>query len=227
MSLNELEKVIKYNFNNINLLTEALIHRSYSTKNSEKNYKNYERLEFLGDRVLGLVLAEYVFNIFPEANEGSLNNYYQKYVNQDFLSQYSKKISLSSFIKTQKGDNLEDNKSILSDVVESIIGAIYLDSGLTDCKEFIIKEIIGEGIISSKPVRHPKTILQEYCLDKFKSLPKYKMLNKSGDDHNPVFTVSVNIENFETVCAKGRNLKSAEQSAAMKLLEILRGKILK
>ena len=86
MSLNELEKIIKYNFNNINLLAEALIHTSYSTKN-KKNYKNYERLEFLGDRVLGLVLAEYVFNIFPEANEGSLNNYYQKYVNQDFLSQ--------------------------------------------------------------------------------------------------------------------------------------------
>ena len=96
-----------------------------------------------------------------------------------------------------------------------------MDSGFINCKEFIIKEIIGEGIISSKPVRHPKTILQEYCLDKFKSLPKYKMLNKSGDDYNPVFTVSVNIENFETVCAKGRNLKSAEQSAALKLLEIL------
>ena len=221
MIINKLERIIKYNFNNVNLLKEALIHSSYSSRSCKKNKKNYERLEFLGDRVLGLVLAEHVFHVFPDANEGLLNSYYQKYVSQEYLFNYSKKIRLSNFIKTQKGDKLDDNKSILSDVVESIIGAIYLDSGLTDCKEFIIKEIIGEGIIS-KTVRHPKTILQEYCLDKFKSLPKYKMLNKSGDDHNPVFTVSVNIENFETVCAKGRNLKSAEQLAALKLLNILK-----
>ena len=224
MITNQLEKIIKYNFNNVNLLEEALIHSSYFSKICKSNKKNYERLEFLGDRVLGLVLAEYVFNVFPEANEGLLNSHYQKYVSQKYLLQYSKKIQLSNYIKTQKGDKLEDNKSILSDVVEAVIGAIYLDSGLADCKKFIINEIIGEDLISSKPVRHPKTILQEYCLDKFKSLPKYKMLNKSGDDHNPVFTVSVNIENFETVCAKGRNLKSAEQSAALKLLDILRDK---
>ena len=222
MSLNELEKVIKYNFNNINLLAEALIHTSYTKKNYENNNKNYERLEFLGDRVLGLVLAEYVFNIFPEANEGSLNNYYQKYVNQDFLSQYSKKISLSSFIKTQKGDNLEDNKSILSDVVESIIGAIYLDSNLINCKSFIINEIICEDIIFSKPTKHPKSILQEYSLDKYKLLPNYKVINKSGDDHNPIYTVSVNIKNFDSVLGYGSNLKNAEQDAALNLLDILK-----
>ena len=224
MITNQLERIIKYKFNNVDLLKEALIHSSYYNKNCKNNKINYERLEFLGDRVLGLVLAEYVLHVFPEANEGLLNSYYQKYVSQEYLLNFSKKINLSNFIKTQKGDKLEDNKSILSDVVESIIGAIYLDSGLTDCKQFIINEIIGESIISSKPVKHPKTILQEYCLDKFKSLPKYKMLNKSGDDHNPLFTVSVNIENFETVCAKGGNLKSAEELAALKLLDILRDK---
>ena len=224
MITNQLEKIIKYNFNNVNLLEEALIHSSYFSKICKNNKKNYERLEFLGDRVLGLVLAEYVFNVFPEANEGLLNSHYQKYVSQKYLLQYSKKIQLSNYIKTQKGDKLEDNESILSDVVESIIGAIYLDSGLTDCKKFIIDEIIGEVINSSEPIKHPKSILQEYCLDKYKSLPKYKILNKSGDDHSPIFTVSVNIENFETVSAKGGNLKSAEHSAALKLLDILRVK---
>ena len=215
MSLNELEKIINYNFNNINLLAEALVHKSYKNNN-----KNYERLEFLGDRVLGLVLAEYVFNTFPEANEGFLNNYYQKYVSQNYLSQYSKKISLSSFIKTQKGDNLENNKSILSDVVESIIGAIYLDSSLKNCKKFIINEIIGEDIISSKSIKHPKSILQEYSLDRYKSLPNYRVINKSGGDHNPIYTVSVNIKNFDSVSGNGSNLKSAEQDAALKLLGI-------
>ena len=225
MITNQLEKIIKYNFNNVNLLEEALIHSSYSGRSCKSNKKNYERLEFLGDRVLGLVLAEYVFNVFPEANEGLLNSHYQKYVSQEYLLQYSKKIHLSNYIKTQKGDKLENNESILSDVVESIIGAIYLDSGLTDCKKFIIDEIIGKVINFSKPIKHPKSILQEYCLDKYKSLPKYEILNKTGDDHSPIFTVSVNIENFETVSAKGRNLKSAEQSAALKLLDILRVKI--
>ena len=222
MSLNELEKIIKYNFNNINLLKEALVHTSYTPKSYENNDKNYERLEFLGDRVLGLVLAEYVFNIFPEANEGLLNNYYQKYVNQDYLSKYSKKISLSSYIKTQKGDNLDDNKSILSDVVESIIGAIYLDSNLINCKNFIINEIICEDIISSKPIKHPKSILQEFSLDKYKSLPNYQVINKSGDDHNPTYTVSVKIKNFDKVLGGGSNLKSAEQDAALKLLDVLK-----
>ncbi len=222
MTIKQLEEIIKYNFNNVNLLKEALTHSSYSIRSCKNYRKNYERLEFLGDRVLGLVLAEYVFNVFPEAKEGLLNSYYQKYVSQEYLLNYSKKINLSNFINTQKGDKLEDNKSILSDVVESIIGAIYLDSGLSDCKEFIINEIIGEPITSSKPIKHPKTILQEYCLEKFKSLPKYKTLYKSGDDHNPVFTVSVHIENFDTVSAKGRNLKSAEQAAALKFLDILK-----
>ena len=222
MSLNELEKIIKYNFNNINLLEEALVHTSYTSKICKNNNKNYERLEFLGDRVLGLVLAEYVFNFFPEANEGLLNNHYQKYVNQDYLSKYSKKISLSSFIKTQKGDNLEDNKSILSDVVESIIGAIYLDSNLINCKNFIINEIICDDVIFSKPIKHPKSILQEYSLDKYKSLPNYKVIKKSGDDHNPVYTVSVNIKNFDMVLGNGSNLKSAEQDAALRLLGILK-----
>ena len=222
MNLNKLEKIINYNFNNINLLAEALVHASFSAKQNKINSKNYERLEFLGDRVLGLVLAEHVFNNFPEANEGLLNNYYQKYVNQDYLSQYSRKISLSSFIKTQKGDNLEDNKSILSDVVESIIGAIYLDSNLINCKKFIINEIICEDIISSKPIKHPKSILQEYSLNKYKSLPNYEVINKSGDDHNPIYTVSVKIINFDRVLGSGSNLKSAEQDAALKLLDVLK-----
>ena len=224
MITNQLEKIIKYNFNNNNLLKEALIHSSYSSKSCKSNKKNYERLEFLGDRVLGLVLAEYVFNVFPEANEGILNSHYQKYVSQEYLLQYSKKIHLSNYIKTQKGDKLENNESILSDVVESIIGAIYLDSGLTDCKKFIIDEIIGKVINLSKPIKHPKSILQEYCLDKYKTLPKYEILNKTGDDHSPIFTVSVNIENFETVSAKEKKKKSAEQLAALKLLDILRVK---
>ena len=222
MSIDQLEKQIKYKFKNVNLLKEALTHSSYNLKNSRATNKNYERLEFLGDRVLGLVLAEYFFRLFPSFNEGSLNDYLQKYANQSTLAEYANNINLSIFLKIQKGDNLDNNKSILSDVVESIIGAIYLDSGLVKCKNFILNEIVQKHSFLPKPIKHPKSTLQEYCLDKYKTLPKYTMINKSGTDHLPTYIVSVSIKNIDNVSAAGTNLKNAEEAAALKLLNILR-----
>ena len=221
MCLNKLEKQINYKFKNIALLEEALTHSSFKKNNLKIKKKNYERLEFLGDRVLGLVLSEYVYKAFSTANEGVLDSYFQKFANQDYLFQYAEKINLSSFIKTQKGDNLENNKSILSDVVEAIIGAIYIDTGLSYCKNFIINNIVDIDLVNFKSLKHPKSILQEYCLDKYKTLPKYNILKKSGSEHQPIYEVSVYIENHDAVSATGVNLKKAEEAAAKKLLKIL------
>ena len=221
MLVHDLERNINYKFKNINLLNEALIHSSHDANNFKKNKINYERLEFLGDRVLGLVLAEYFFNLFPGANEGLLNSYFQKYANQYTLAEYANKINLSNFIKFQKGDSLENNKSVLSDVVESIIGAIYLDSDLNSSRNFIIKEIIKQDSIEAEPIKHPKTLLQEYCLSKFKCLPQYSLINKSGSDHKPMFLVSVGVNHIKDISAEGSNLKKAEEAAALKLLNIL------
>ena len=221
MCLNKLEKQINYKFKNIALLREALTHSSFQKNNLKIKKKNYERLEFLGDRVLGLVLSEYVYMTFPTAKEGVLDSYFQKFANQDNLFKYAEKIYLSSFIKTQKGDNLENNKSILSDVVEAIIGAIYIDTGFSNCKNFIINNIVDIDLINFKTLKHPKSILQEYCLDKYKTLPKYNILNKSGNEHQPIYEVSVYIENHDVVSATGVNLKKAEEAAATKLLKIL------
>ena len=221
MCLNKLEKQINYKFKNIALLEEALTHSSFKKNNLKIKKKNYERLEFLGDRVLGLVLSEYVYKTFSTAKEGVLDSYFQKFANQDNLFKYADKINLSSFIKTQKGDNLENNKSILSDVVEAIIGAIYIDTGLSNCKNFIINNIVDIDLINFKSLKHPKSILQEYCLDKYKTLPKYNILNKSGSEHQPIYEVSVYIENHDAVSATGVNLKKAEEAAAKKLLKIL------
>ena len=221
MCLNKLEKRINYKFKNIALLEEALTHSSFKKNNLKIKKKNYERLEFLGDRVLGLVISEYVYETFFTAQEGVLDSYFQKFANQDNLFKYADKINLSSFIKTQKGDNLENNKSILSDVVEAIIGAIYIDTGLSNCKNFIINNIVDIDIINFKSLKHPKSILQEYCLDKYKTLPKYNILNKSGSEHQPIYEVSVYIENHDAVSATGVNLKKAEEAAAKKLLKIL------
>ena len=222
MLINDLEKQINYKFNNINLLNEALMHSSYIQNNSENNIKNYERLEFLGDRVLGLVLAEYFFKLFPNANEGLLNSYLQSYANQNTLAEYAKKINLSEFIKFQKGDSLEFNKSVLSDVVESIIGSIYLDTNFNNSKKFIINQIIKLDNLVSEPSKHPKSLLQEYCLNKYKCLPEYAIINKTGADHQPTFMVSVSIDKVNNAVSEGSNLKNAEEAAALKLLNILK-----
>ena len=221
MCIDKLEKQINYKFKNIALLEEAITHSSFQKNDLKIKKKNYERLEFLGDRVLGLVLSEYVYKAFSTAKEGVLDSYFQKFANQDNLFKYADKINLSSFIKTQKGDNLENNKSILSDVVEAIIGAIYIDTGLSNCKNFIINNIVDIDLINFKSLKHPKSILQEYCLDKYKTLPKYNILNKSGSEHQPIYEVSVYIENHDAVSATGINLKKAEEAAAKKLLKIL------
>ena len=222
MCLNKLEKQINYKFKNIVLLEEAITHSSFQKNNLKIKKKNYERLEFLGDRVLGLVLSEYLFKTFPEDKEGILDNYFQKFANQDNLFNFAKKINLSKFLNTQKGDNLENNKSILGDVVEAIIGAIYIDTGLNNCKNFIINDIIDKDFIYSKPQKHPKSILQEFCLHQYNTLPKYSILNKSGNEHQPIYEVSVYVKNHDVVSATGANLKKAEEAAATKLLNILK-----
>jgi ribonuclease-3 len=219
--IDDFEKIIDYKFNNESLLLEALTHSSSTKVKSNENKKNYERLEFLGDRVLGLVLAEYFFKLFPDSNEGFLNDYFQKYANQDFLSKCAIKIKISDFIKTQKGDDLDNNKSILSDVIESVIGAIYLDSNIDECRKFIVNNMIKIVSETDHPIKHSKSLLQEFCLDQFKQLPKYSMVDKSGPDHMPIFTVSVNINEKNTMLAKGSNLKNAEENAASKLLALL------
>ena len=222
MIIDKFEKIINYKFKNESLLFEALTHSSSKAVKSNKKKNNYERLEFLGDRVLGLVLAEYFFKLFPESNEGFLNDYFQKYANQDFLSQFAKKIHISDFIKTQKGDNLDNNKSVLSDVIESLIGAIYLDSNIDECRKFIVNNMLKIVSETDHPIKHSKSLLQEFCLDQFKQLPKYSMVDKSGPDHMPIFTVSVNINEKNAMLAKGSNLRNAEENAASKLLAFLK-----
>ena len=221
MKKNEFEKLINYEFLNSDLLIEALTHSSSISSLNYKNKKNYERLEFLGDRVLGLVLAEHFFKLFPDANEGLLNDYFQKYANQDFLYQFAKKIKISSFIAIQKGDHLHNNKSVLSDVIEALIGAIYLDSNLDEAKKFIENEMLKQFSINIYPHKHSKSLLQEYSLSKFKKLPEYFLIEKKGLDHMPSFNVSVTLDNNISMIGKGKSLKIAEETAASKLLILL------
>ena len=224
MKIEDLEKNINYTFINKNLLKEALTHSSShlsKTYFKENNKKfNYERLEFLGDRVLGLILADHFYNFFENFNEGNLNDFFQKYANQDFLSDFAITLNISDFISVQKGDSLINNKSVLGDVVEAIIGAIYIDTGIQNCKKFIIEKMLCSFNDDFLPLKNSKSILQELSLKKFKLLPKYNIINKSGHDHKPTFKVSVSID--EMICnANGDNLQAAEQKAASKLLNLI------
>ena len=222
MKKNEFENSINYVFQNPNLLIEALTHSSSISSLGDKKKKSYERLEFLGDRVLGVVLAEYFFKLIPDANEGLLNDYYQKYANQDFLYKFAKRIKISNFIIIQRGDNLDNNKSVLSDVIESLIGAIYLDSNLDEAKNFIENILLKEFSINTYPNKHSKSLLQEYSLRNFKKLPEYFLIEKQGPDHMPDFEVSVTLDNNISMIGKGKSLKIAEETAASKLLLLLK-----
>ena len=146
---------------------------------------------------------------------------YQKYTNEKFLYKAAVNLNLDSFVRTQMGDDLEFNESILADIIESIIAAIYLDSNLIKCKNFIFNKILDNKSLNNEIYKHPKSDLQEISLKYFKIIPTYELIKKSGPDHNPIFLVRVKINDKLHSKSEGKNLQVAEQNAAEKLIPIL------
>ena len=140
----EIEKILDYKFKDIELLNEALTHSSIKNNNKQKKKFNYERLEFLGDRILGFIISDLIFKKFPNFQEGDLSILFQKYTNTEFLSKIAIGLNLNKFVIVQKGDSLEKKDSIMSDLIESIIAAIYIDSNLENARLFIKKKILNE-----------------------------------------------------------------------------------
>ena len=212
--IDQLQKLININFKDKNLLKESLIHKSYN------NTKNNEKLEFLGDRVLGLVLSKILIETFPKEKEGIIDKKFANLVNKKTCTMIAKSLNLKKFMSvgdSHKGLSKSDNK-ILSDALEALIGAIYLDSGLSAAENFILKNW-KESLLKSEVTEiDPKTKLQEHSLKKFKKLPKYKVFKESGPRHNPTFKVEVQIPNSKKYSAIGKSKKDAQQNAAKKLL---------
>ena len=210
-----LEKKIGINFKDKKLLIKSLTHKSFNSNN------NYEKLEFLGDRVLGLIISKTLLEIFPDDSEGSLDKKLASLVNRKKCTEISKKLNLENFILTgnakSKKNKIEDK--IISDTCEALIGAIYLDQGLSSVEKFILKFWKSSFNLSLKDHVDAKTKLQEYSLKKYKSLPKYKLLSSSGPHHKPVFKISVSIEDSKTFNATGFSKKDAEQKAAALILK--------
>ena len=214
-NLHQLEKKININFKNKTLLKQAITHKSY-----DKNVNN-EKLEFIGDRILGFVIAKKLLEIFPSDPEGILDKKLASLVNKNKCLEISKKFNLNKFIMTgnkqTKSYIIEDK--IVSDACEALIGAIFYDQGIKIVEKFIL-DLWSNNISNSVETKvDAKTKLQEYSLKKFKILPIYKIISTRGPKHKPLFNVSVKIKNNKYVEGSGLSKKEAEQNAASKLLD--------
>ena len=212
--INKLEQKINIRFKNQELLKQSLIHKSHD------NTINNEKLEFLGDRVLGLVLAKTLLKIYPEEKEGVIDKKFANLVNKKTCLLIAKKIELKKYIITgnsYKGQTRSDDK-IISDGLEALLGAIYLDQGIIVVEKFILNfwdNFLEKSLITKIDA---KTQLQEYSLKKYKMLPVYKINKQSGPQHSPVFKVEVQIKSSKKCFASGTSKKDAQQNAAQKLL---------
>ena len=215
--IKELEKIINYNFKKSSFLERALTHKSLD------NNVNNEKLEFLGDRVLGLVISEKLLEKYPNEKEGIIDKKFANLVNKKTCSLIGKSINLKKFLFLGPSNkNLErSTDKIISDCLEAIVGAIYLDGGLKIAQKFILKfweTYLDKSIVT---MVDSKTQLQEYSLKKFKELPKYTFYKKSGPQHSPIFKTEVQIPNSKKILGSGSSKKKAQQNAAAKLLKIL------
>lgn len=213
---------INYKFKNKSLLIAALTHDSvYRKSDSEpQNSSPYERMEFLGDSVLGLIVAEYLFAHFPEKAEGDLSKFKANIVSEKFLALKAIVLKLGEFIimsDEERKNGGESRKSILADTMESLICAIYLDSGLNKARKFIHKHIITgfEKELISVDLINYKSILQEYTQAKYQSTPHYNLQQESGPDHQKTFIMEVFINSKKFGEGTGNNKKEAQQRAAL------------
>ena len=214
--LNSLQKKINIKFKSINYLKKAITHKSYDSLN------NYEKLEFLGDRVLGLVISKKLIELYPDQKEGVLDKRLASLVNKNRCLEVAKNIGLEKFILIgNKSNKSKIENKILSDCIEALIGAIYYDKGFEASEKFILNMWRSFIISSEVSIVDSKTKLQEYSLKKFKSLPIYKLVSSSGPKHKPKFTISVKLKNTKFFEGSGNSKKKAEQSAAKILLDSL------
>ena len=215
--IKDLKKIIKYFFKNNSLLKKSLTHKSFDNEN------NNEKLEFLGDRVLGLVISQKLLEKFPNEKEGIIDKKFSNLVNKKTCLLIAKKLNLKKFlILGASHKNLErSEEKIISDCVEAIVGAIYIDGGLKASQKFILnfwEVYLDKSIIT---LVDSKTQLQEYSLKKFKELPKYTFHKKIGPQHKPLFKTEVQIPNSKKIFGTGTSKKNAQQNAAAKLLKTL------
>lgn len=225
-NLESLEKIFGYVFKDKNLLKTSLVHRSFG--NEHKKYKDIsnERMELLGDAVLDLVVTEYLYKTLPTSAEGELAKIKAMVVSEPVLAKISKNLELGKYLLMSKGEDItggRDRSSILGDVFESLLGAIYLDSDFETTKEIALNHMKYwiDNAENVEEISDYKTILQEYTQKEYKVVPKYTVIKESGPDHKKEFEINVEIGADFKGYGVGSNKKLAEQAAARELIKKL------
>ena len=230
--LRDLMTALDYGFKDPELLRVALMHPSAVSTGRGKSRKKTEprigraadnqRLEFLGDRVLGIVVAEMLFRAFPDEDEGALARRLAALVKQDSLDAVAREIALGRYLTISRGEEEgggRANPAILADACEALMGAIYLDGGLEAARAFVERHWAPKMNAEAKPPQDAKTALQEWAQAAGLALPLYTVVKSEGPPHDPVFEVEVTVAGYEPASARGRSKRAAEQAAAKRLLD--------
>ena len=221
----QLEKKLNLKFKNKDLLLQAFVHRSFLNENLDFKLFHNERLEFLGDAVIELVVTEYLFKKYPKKLEGELTNWRAALVNAKMLAKVAKKLGFNDFLLLSRGELKENGKAriyILANTFEAFIGSLYLDQGLNSCKKFIEKHLLEElpKIMRTGHFRDAKSVFQEKAQEKVGITPTYKVLEEFGPDHAKNFVVGVFLGKDLITKGKGSSKQEAEEAAAKKGLKI-------
>jgi ribonuclease III len=218
----KLEKQIGVKFNDIDLLKQSVVHRSYLNEHPKFELHHNERLEFLGDAVLEIVVTEHLFRSFPDTPEGDLTNWRASLVNANMLAEVAHDIKLEEYLFLSRGETKDANSKarqyILANAVEAVIGAIYLDQKINVAKKFILKAIVFklDNILANKLYQDPKSKFQEKAQEIYKLTPHYKVLKESGPDHDKIFEVGLYIDDKLIAQGKGSSKQEAQVDAAAK-----------
>ncbi len=225
INFEEFETSIGISFIDKDLIKKAFTHRSYLNENRGLKLEHNERLEFLGDAVLELVVTDFLYKKFPGKNEGELTALRSALVKAETLATAAEKVGMNSYLLLSKGESRDIGRArqyILANTFESVVGAIYLDQGYSVAGDFIAKQLFDQidEIIENKKFIDAKSRFQEMAQEKAGFTPSYKLVKEVGPDHNKIFTVSVTVGEEEITEGEGKSKQEAEQMAAMKALEI-------
>jgi ribonuclease III len=226
MNFEELEKNLGFKFRRPNLLKEALTHRSYLNEFRKQKIQSNERLEFLGDAVLSLVVSNWLFKKFPHFPEGKLTNLRSNLVKTGSLAQIAQKLKIGEHLLLSKGEKEsqgQKNPTLLANTLEAIIGALFLDQGSKTVEIFIREnfEFLLKGILRSGRLKDYKSLLQEKTQAQMGQSPIYKTAKEKGPEHNKIFTVNVLVKNVILATGIGKSKQKAQEEAAKKALENL------
>lgn len=221
----QLEKTVGVKFKNNNLVIQSVVHRSYLNEHPNFELPHNERLEFLGDAVLEIIVTEYLFQKFPDTPEGDLTNWRASLVNAKMLATVAGKIGLEKYLFLSKGESKDANSKarqyILANAVEALIGAIYLDQGIEPAQKFVMEFIVSnlDNILDKQLYLDPKSKFQEKSQEIYSITPHYKVLSESGPDHAKIFEVGLYLGHEVVAKGKGSSKQEAQVDAAAKGLK--------